>query len=350
MGIERFIDLRSDTVTVPTPQMREAMATAAVGDDVYGEDPTVNELEARSAELMGKEAGLFLPSGTMANQVAILAHTDRGDEVIVDSESHIFYYELAAPAVAGGVQLHPVPALHSPTALDRLTAAIRPQSLLFPRTKLICLENTHNRLGGTVTPPTVMEAIYTTAHDHGLVVHLDGARIFNAAVYLGLPAREIACWSDSVMFCLSKGLAAPVGSVLTGSRSFIDRARKYRKLLGGGMRQAGILAAAGLVALETMIDRLSEDHANAKHLAEGLAKIPGIKLDLNTVQTNIVICDIEKTGLNPDEFISGLKANGVLANSFGGNLIRFIAHKDVKRADIEQALEVIRSVVARKAR
>ncbi len=347
MTNQRNIDLRSDTVTVPTPQMREAMVKAAVGDDVYGEDPTVNELEARAAELMGKEAGLFLPSGVMANQVAILAHTDRGDEVIVDSQSHIFHYELATPAVAGGVQLYPVPDLHSPEALVQIQEAIRPKSFLFPQTKLLCLENSHNRQGGTVTPPELMQTIYTTVHNQGIFVHLDGARIFNAAVSLGVPALEIARWTDSVMFCLSKGLAAPVGSVLTGRRQFIDRARKYRKLLGGGMRQAGILAAAGLVALDTMIDRLAEDHANAKHLAEGLTQIPGITLDLNTVQTNIVLCDIKKTGLNPNEFISGLKDNGVLANSFGGNLIRFIAHKDVNRADIDLALDAIRSLVVK---
>ncbi|MBO8126979.1 MAG: low-specificity L-threonine aldolase [Firmicutes bacterium] len=346
MSSEYRIDLRSDTVTKPTPQMRQAMASAEVGDDVYGEDPTVNRLEEKAAELMGKEAGLFVPSGSMGNQAAILAHTQRGDEVICDSEAHVFYYELATPAVAGGVQLFPVPNLHSEAGPAELEKAVRPESYLFPKSRLLCLENTHNRGGGTVTSLELMKTLYDKAKEHNLAVHLDGARIFNAATYLGVPAAEIARYADSVMFCLSKGLAAPVGSVLTGSKEFITKARKYRKLLGGGMRQAGILAAAGLVALDTMVERLAEDHANARLLAEGLAELPGVELDLSKVQTNIVICDIKKTGIEPGQFLAALEEKGVLATSFGAHLIRFTTHKDVSRNDILRALAVCREVLA----
>lgn len=346
MSSEQYIDLRSDTVTKPTAQMRQAMAAAEVGDDVYGEDPTVNRLEERAAQLMGKEAALFVPSGTMGNQVAVLAHTNRGDEVIVDSEAHIFFYELATPAVAGGVQLFPVANLHSEEGVKKLPQAIRAEDLMFPKTRLLCLENTHNRGGGTVTPIELMKKLYNQAKTHGLAVHLDGARIFNAAIHLGVEAREIAQYADTVMFCLSKGLAAPVGSLLTGSQEFITKARKYRKLLGGGMRQAGILAAAGLVSLDEMIERLAEDHANARFLAQGLAQLSGIDLDLAKVQTNIVICDIEKTGMEPQRFITGLREKGILVSSFGGYLIRFTTHKDVTRENMETTLKACQQLLA----
>ena len=345
MSSPRLVDLRSDTVTKPTREMREAMFTAVVGDDVYGEDPTVNQLEAEAAKLMGKEASLFLPSGTMGNQVAILTHTQRGDEVVVDFDAHIFYYELATPAVAGGVQLFPVQNLHSDKGVAELTAAIRPTGLMFPRSRLLCLENTHNRNGGTVTSLAIMDQLYNQAKAQQLAVHLDGARIFNAATYLGVSAAALAARADSVMFCLSKGLSAPVGSVLTGSRDFITQARKYRKILGGGMRQAGILAAAGLVALKTMPQRLKEDHANASFLAQGLATLPGIEIDLRSVQTNIVLCDIKKTGLEPAQFISGLEKEGVLVSNFGGFRIRFTTHKDVSRSDLEYALTVCQNLL-----
>ncbi len=349
----KIVDLRSDTVTRPTKEMREAMFRAEVGDDVFGEDPTVKRLEEAGAELAGKEAALFVPSGTMGNQVALLAHTARGNEVIVDAEAHVYYYEVGAPAVLSGVQLRPVEGLHGPDALSLFESAIRDRDIHFPEPALLCLENTHNRMGGTVMEPGMMRLLYEAARERGLAVHLDGARIGNAAVALGCRVSDIARWSDSVMFCLSKGLGAPVGSLLAGSGSFIARARKYRKMLGGGMRQAGILAAAGLVALR-LVDRLAEDHRNARVFAEKMAGIPGIKVDLNRVQTNIVLADVFGTGMSSQEFVSALRERGVLAIPFGPNLVRFVTHRDVSRADVEFAASVVvelgRSIAANMGR
>lgn len=337
-------DLRSDTVTKPTPRMRQAMAEAEVGDDVYGEDPTVNRLEELAARKVGKEAALFVASGTMGNQVAILTHTQRGDEVITDSEAHVFYYEVGAIAVLAGAQVRATPAVWTQFDLEGIRRAIRDANIHFPRTSLLCLENTHNRNGGTIMPPETMAAIADMAHERGIAVHLDGARIFNAAVATGRPVTDFTKHADSVMFCLSKGLAAPVGSILAGSREFIARARKNRKMLGGGMRQAGILAAAGIVALEEMIDRLADDHANARFLAEGLAKLPGVSVDLERVQTNIIQADVSGTGLPAAAFSDRLKARGVLANASSPTAIRFVTHKDVSRAQVERALEIIGEV------
>ncbi len=334
------IDLRSDTVTKPTQEMREAMARAEVGDDVFGEDPTVKQLEETAAHLVGKEAALFVASGTMGNQVAVLAHTGRGNEVIVDAESHIFYYEVGAPAVLSAVQLRPVEGLHGPDAAALAAGAVRGPDIHFPETALLCLENTHNRRGGTVMTPDAMRQVYLAAREREVAVHVDGARIFNAAVALGVDVKDLTCWCDSVMFCLSKGLGAPVGSILAGTGEFIARARKYRKLLGGGMRQAGILAAAGLVALQT-VDRLAEDHAHARLLAEALAEVPGVAVDLERVQTNIVLADVAGTGMNAAQYVAALREKGVLAVTFGPHLVRFVTHRDVTRSDVERAAAII---------
>ncbi len=291
----KIIDLRSDTVSLPTPAMRQAMAEAEVGDDVYGEDPSINRLQAMSANLMGKEAGLFIPSGTMGNLIAILAHCGRGDEVILGNQAHTFLYEAGGISALGGVHSCQIP--NQPDGaldLDDIRHAVRPNDPHHPITRLISIENTHNRCGGVPLSANYTQAVSELAQEHHLQVHLDGARIFNAAVAQGIPARELAAPVDSVTFCLSKGLCAPVGSVLCGSAEFIERAHRVRKQLGGGMRQAGILAAAGIVALETMIDRLEEDHQRARKLAGLLEQIPGILLDPGTPYTNMVFFKIDK--------------------------------------------------------
>ncbi|CCO08615.1 low-specificity L-threonine aldolase [Desulforamulus hydrothermalis] len=339
----KIVDLRSDTVTLPTEEMRTAMAGAKVGDDVYGEDPTVKELEATAASLVGKEAALFVPSGTMGNQLAVLTHTERGDEVILDSEAHIYCYEVGAPALLAGVQLRPVSRLLSEQGPSVLRQALRPADLHFPRTSLVCLENTFNRGGGTVLSPRVMAEIYDLARQQGLRVHLDGARIFNAAVALNVDVKVFTCCCDSLMFCLSKGLAAPVGSLLAGSRDFIQRARKYRKALGGGMRQAGVLAAAGLVALK-MVDRLAEDHSHARRLAEGMARLPGLKVDLARVQTNIVVAEVPAPG-TAAHLVSELHRRGIKCAAFGPGTIRLVTHKDVSAADIDYTLQVMAEIL-----
>jgi len=340
--IIRVVDLRSDTVTKPTPAMRRAMAEAEVGDDVWGEDPTVNRLEAEAAALVGKEAALFVPSGTMGNQIAVLAHTARGDEVLADAGAHVYYYEVGSPAMLAGVQIRPVEGLLSPAGLCALHNALRPADIHFPRTRLVCLENTFNRGGGTIMPPVEMAAIHNLARERDLAVHLDGARIFNAAVALNTTAEAFTRHADSVMFCLSKGLAAPVGSILAGTREFIDRARKYRKALGGGMRQAGVLAAAGLVAL-ARIPELAEDHRNARVLAEGLARIEGLGVDPAAVQTNIVV--VETTAYTAADVQAALADRGVYCSSFGPHLLRFVTHKDVDREDIAHTLDVVQEVL-----
>lgn len=337
----KIIDLRSDTITLPTQEMREAMARAAVGDDVFREDPTVRRLEEVGAEIAGKEAALFVPSGTMGNQVALLTHTGRGDEVIVDSEAHIYYYEVGAPAVLASVILRPVQGLHGPGATAVLEAACRPADIHFPRTSLVCLENTHNRGGGTAMSPDEMKDLYQVAKSKGLSVHVDGARIFNAAVALGCTVKDLAANCDSIMFCLSKGLCAPAGSLLAGPVGYIERARKYRKMLGGGMRQgAGILAAAGLVALG-LAGRLADDHANARRLAEGLAAIPGLKVNLEKVQSNIVVADISGTGLTSPDFSAALAERGVKVVTFGPTLVRFVTHREIGPEDVDAALEAV---------
>jgi len=336
---DRLIDLRSDTVTRPTSAMRRAMAEAEVGDDVYREDPTVNRLEQRAAEIFGRQAGLFVPSGTMGNTIGIKVHTRHGQEVICEARGHVFNYELGMLAWFSGCLARPIFAPNGILTWDQILPEIRPLHAHYAPTGVIELENTHNIAGGSVYPPEVFDRIADGAHELGLPVHLDGARIFNAATYLGRSVREIAAKADTVMFCLSKGLGAPVGSMLVGTAEIIAAARGYRKRLGGGMRQAGILAAAGLIALEEMPARLCEDHANARFLADALTRIPGIRI-AHEVQTNIVIFDVAATGLSAAEISARLKSRGVLMNPVRGALMRFVTHLDVTRADCESAAEI----------
>jgi threonine aldolase len=341
-----MIDLRSDTVTRPTPAMRRAMAEAEVGDDVYREDPTVNRLEKRAAEIMGKEAGLFVPTGTMGNTVAVKMHTDHGQEVICESRAHVLDWELAMLAWFSGCLLRPIATSDGILHWKDIEAAIRPTSSHCAPTTLIEIENTHNMAGGAVYPMDVFEDICANAHDRGLKVHLDGARIFNAACHLNRPVRDLAAPADSVMFCLSKGLGAPVGSMLVGTAEAIDRARGYRKRLGGGMRQAGVLAAAGLIALEEMPHRLGEDHANARFVAGELAKLPGIQIDPARVQTNIVIFDVTGTGLATTALTAALKARGVLMNGINPRQMRAVTHFDVSREQCATAIGAISEALA----
>jgi len=341
------IDLRSDTITKPTPAMREAMARAEVGDDVLGEDPTVNRLEAMAAERLGKEAALFVASGTMGNLVCLLSHCGRGDEMIVGDQAHTYVYEQGGSAALGGIHPRPLPNQPDGTIrLEDIEAAIRADNIHFPRTRLICLENTHNRCGGAVLTPEYMRAVGELARRHGLAVHLDGARIFNAAVALGVDVKVLAADADSVTFCLSKGLGAPIGSLVCGSAEFIAKARRARKVVGGGWRQAGVIAAAGIVALEQMVDRLAEDHANAKRLAEGLAVLPGIVLDPARVQTNIVIFELDRDDMTPEALAERLKERGVWLFAIGGRRLRAVTNYHVTAADVERALEVFAEVLS----
>jgi threonine aldolase len=338
--MSKIVDLRSDTVTLPTPAMRAAMFDADLGDDVYGEDPTVNRLEAMAAERLGKEAAIFVPSGTMANLVSLLAHCGRGDEAIMGNLAHTFLFEAGSSAAVGGIHPRTVPTHPDGTLpLDRVEAAIRdPDNAHYPPTRLICLENTHNRCSGAVLSPQYTARVRDLAHRHGLAIHLDGARIFNAAIALDLPVADIARDADSVSFCLSKGLSAPVGSLVCGSHPFVREARRQRKMLGGGMRQAGVLAAAGIVALETMVDRLAEDHANARHLAEGLSHLPGVLLDLERIQSNIVIFELTPNAPSPAEFVASLAEQGVKVGAIGGRRLRAVTHFGIQGNDIDHAL------------
>ena len=341
----KMIDLRSDTVTHPTPAMREAMYRAEVGDDVFGEDPTVNRLEAMAAERMGKEAALFVVSGTMGNLVALLTHCGRGDEVILGDCCHSFLFEQGGMAALGGITPRPIP--NQPDGTLRLAdieAAIREDNIHFPRTRLVCLENTHNLCNGMPLTAEYTAQVSALAHAHGLRVHLDGARIFNAAAALGVDVRELVRDVDSVMFCLSKSLCAPVGSLLCGSAAFIAEARRTRKVVGGGMRQAGILAAAGIVALEQMTERLVEDHARARRLAEGLADIPGV--EVAPVMTNILYFRLtEKVAKTPKEVVKGLAERGVLVLGREDGRFRAVTHYWIDDEDIERAIEAVREVV-----
>lgn len=340
------IDLRSDTVTHPTAEMRAAMAAAEVGDDVYGEDPTVNRLERRAAEIFKREAGMFVPTGTMGNQVAIRLHTQHGQEVICEAHSHIVDWEMATMSSFSGCMPRTLAGERGVLTWKQIQAAIAPGLSYCAQTGLIALENTHNMAGGTVTPLEVLEEIWEGAKDAGLPVHLDGARIFNAATYLRVGVAELTCGFDTVMFCLSKGLCAPVGSMLVGSSDQIRRARTFRKAMGGGMRQVGVLAAAGLVALETMTERLEEDHRNARLLAESLAKIPAVTIDLASVQTNIVRFKLA-AGKGAPELVAGLKRRGILAGNVGPDSIRLVTHHDVDRAQCEHAVQQIAVELAR---
>ena len=336
------IDLRSDTVTQPTDEMRRAMAEAMLGDDVFGEDPTVCELEDLAAKITGKEAALFVPSGTMANLVSLLTHCGRGDEIILGNQAHIFYYEQGGSAQVGGIHPRTVPNQPDGTLdLDAVRHAIRPDDTHFPRTRLIALENTHNRCNGRPLPPTYLQQVADLAEEHGLKIHVDGARIFNAAEALGVPVDHLAATADSLSFCLSKGLAAPVGSLVCSDRDFIIRARRQRKVLGGGMRQAGVLAAAGIVALETMTARLAEDHANARYLAEGLCAVPGIQLMADSVRTNIVFINLAPSAPPATEIVARMQTQGVRMLATGPRQIRAVTHYGISGEDIDHAVSAV---------
>jgi len=336
-----YIDLRSDTVTQPTPEMREAMMKAELGDDVFSDDPTVNRLEEIAAAKMGKPAAVFVASGTMGNLTSLLTHCQRGEEVIVGDQAHIFRYEAGGSSALGGIAQFQVSNNPDGTLpLDRVEAAIRGSDQHEARTKLIALENTHNRCGGTVLPVDYMQRVRELADKHNLKVHLDGARVFNAAVALSVDVQAIAQYADSVTFCLSKGLSAPVGSVICGSRDFIAQARRYRKMLGGGMRQAGVLAAAGIVALEKMVDRLADDHAQARRLAEGLADMPGVAIDLDRVQTNIIYFNLTSDVKVPSDVIVQRMAERKIKILDPGlsRRFRFVTHAWVDHNDVDRAL------------
>lgn len=334
------IDLRSDTVTQPTPEMRAAMASAKVGDDVYGEDPTVAQLEQRAAEIFRREAAIFVPTGTMGNQIAIRLHTEHGQEVICEARAHIVDWEMAMLSAFSGCMPRTIAGDHGVLTWKQIQAAIAPGIYYRAPTGLISLENTHNMAGGTVTSLDVLEEVWAGAKNAGIPVHLDGARVFNAAVYLRTSVAELTRGFDTVMFCLSKGLCAPVGSVLVGTREHIDKARIFRKALGGGMRQVGVLAAAGLVALEKMTERLAEDHANAKLIAESLASVPGISVDLAGVQTNIVIFKLNGARSAMD-VVDGLKRRGILCGNVGVDAVRLVTHHDLDRSQCKHAAEQI---------
>lgn len=338
-----YIDLRSDTVTVPTPEMRKAMCEATVGDDVYGDDPTMNELEKIAAQKVGKEAALFVPSGTFGNQLALLTHTLRGDEVILDETCHIVMHEVGASAVIAGVQLRTFKSKNGVPSPDEIEKLIRENDIHYPRTGLICLESAHSL--GTVIPLDVMEKVRGISLKHGIPIHLDGARVFNAATSLGIDVKEITSKVDSVMFCLSKGLCAPVGSMLAGNREFIEKARKNRKLMGGGMRQAGILAAAGIVALEKMTDRLKEDHENAKYLAELLDnEFDFIEIKKDRLEINMVFFELKKD-IDHSDFVSKMFENGIKINPPEGSEYRFVTHYYINRDKIERTIEVMKKIL-----
>lgn len=340
----RVVDLRSDTVTLPTEEMLEAIRTAELGDDVYEEDPTVNRLEELAAEKMGKEAALLTTSGTQANLISVMSQTKRGDEVILEADAHLYYYEVGAFSALGGLVPRLVRGQMGVMTPKDIEEALRPPNVHFPPTSLVCIENTHNRAGGTMWSPNQIRAVFDFAKKRGLRVHMDGARIFNAAVAQNLDVREFTCYVDTLMFCLSKGLSAPVGSLVVGDRELIDRARRYRKMLGGGMRQAGIVAAPGIVAIEKMVDRLKDDHANAKLLATGLSRIRGISLDLSHVQTNIVLYDVGGLGVNAKDWTAKMSEHGVKAGAQEGGRVRMVTHRGIEKDDIEYTLGVADSV------
>jgi len=340
-------DFRSDTITRPTPAMRQAMASAEVGDDVFGDDPTVNRLEALSAEMTGKEDALFVPSGTMGNQIALKVSTQPGDEAIVEATSHMVLFEVGAAAMISGVQLRTARARRGVFDLDELEGLFRdPEDIHQPRSRFLAVENTHNMAGGVGVPLEHLRALRRFADSHGLHLHMDGARLFNAALAAGVPASEIAATADTVMFCLSKSLAAPIGSILASDRGTIRRCRKIRKCLGGGMRQAGVVAAAGIVALERMVARLGEDHARARRLASGIADLPGLEVDLDSVQTNMVYVHVVGGPGGAKGLVARLAAQGVLAIALPGEVVRFVTHNDVGDEDVERAVGAVRAATA----
>ena len=341
-----MIDLRSDTVTKPTAQMRRAMMEAEVGDDVYGEDPTVNRLERRAAEIAGKEAGLFVPTGTMGNTIAVKLLTEHGQEVICDSRAHLLDYEMSMVAWFSGCVVRAIATEDGVLSWEQVKRLIKPVNPYSAPTGLVEIENTHNMHGGTVYPMKTVREISDGAHERGVKVHMDGARIFNAAAALGMPVKEIAARADTLMFCLSKGLGAPAGSILAGPADLIAKGRLYRKRLGGGMRQVGVLAAACLVALEESPRRLEDDHRNARFLAERLANVPGVRIDPASVATNIVVFDVAASDLAPAEIVARLKQRGVLLNAINERQLRAVTHYDVSREDCASAVEALAEVLA----
>lgn len=341
------VDLRSDTVTLPPPGMRDAIYDAALGDDVFGEDPSVNRLEAMAAERLGKEAAVLVTSGTMGNLIGVLSNADRGDEVIVGELAHVLLYEVAGVAAIGGVQLRPVSSPGGKLDLNEVESTIRAKNVHLPPTTVVCVENTHNRFGGAVLDSSYMDELESLAQCHGLKVHLDGARIFNASVALGVDVSTLAAAADTVTFCLSKGLSCPVGSVLCGSEETMGRARKIRKMLGAGMRQAGVIAAAGIYALENMVDRLEEDHANARRLAEALAPLPGLDIDLASAQSNILIFEV--TGeITAEEFAGRMAQENVRFNPIGPGQVRMVTHYGIEQSDIDIVIDAARRVLTGK--
>jgi len=340
------VDLRSDTMTRPTPEMRKAMAEAEVGDDVFSEDPTVNRLEEMAADRLGKEAAVLVSSGTMGNLVSELAHCGRGEEMILGNHAHSFFFEQGGSAAVGGI--HPRTVANQPDgklALDDIRAAIRDDNIHFPRTRLIVLENTHNLCNGCPLDTDYMNAVGQIARDHGLKIHVDGARFFNAATSLGVDPADLAARADSISFCLSKGLAAPVGSMVCGSREFVNEARRARKLVGGGMRQAGVLAAAGIVALTQMVDRLADDHANAKKMAEGLADTPDIAIDPDQIKSNIIFFELTRQDVTAQQLVAQLEAEGVRMLPVGPQRVRAVTHYHITAEDIDFTLKVFSKIL-----
>jgi threonine aldolase len=343
----RYVDLRSDTVTKPSEEMRRAIADAEVGDDVFNDDPTVMRLEKMTAEMFGREAALFVPSGTMGNQVCLKTISHPGDEVICDEGAHIFNYEVAAAAALSGLLFHVIKGIRGVMTAAEIRALVRPLDIHSPRTRIVAIENTHNRAGGTIFPLEEMEAIRNLADERGLLVHLDGARIWNAHIATGIPLTEYGRLADTLSVCLSKGLGAPIGSMVVGDFEFVQEARRTRKMFGGGMRQVGIIAAAGIYALEHNLKRLSEDHENAWYLAETLSEIDGIYVDLDSVQTNIVVIDIAESGRQVSEVLGAFKEKGLLAVQFGATKIRCVTHLDVTREDCIDAIKIFHEVFER---
>ncbi|MEJ2544048.1 MAG: low-specificity L-threonine aldolase [Calditrichaceae bacterium] len=344
-----IIDLRSDTLTKPSPEMREAMASAEVGDDVFGEDPTINAIQDKIIELTGKDAALFVASGTQANQISINAHTQPGNEVICEYRSHIFNYEAGSPCMLSGVQLHPIYGEYGTIKEEEIIASIRKSDHHFPQTKLIALENTHNRWGGTIYPIENIEKTSVIAAEHDIKMHLDGARLWNASVESGIPIKTYARYFDSLSLCFSKGLGAPVGSIIAGSKEFIERAHYYRKAYGGGMRQAGILAAAAIYAMENNVERLKEDHKRARTLAEAVNEMPGFVVNLRTAQTNIVIIDTSLSGKTAPELTEKMLEEGVKMTAFSPTRIRAVTHLHITDNDIDKTIEILKSIALRRS-
>ncbi|HUV25304.1 MAG TPA: GntG family PLP-dependent aldolase [Methanomassiliicoccales archaeon] len=340
----KIIDLRSDTVTLPTEEMIRSITEAEFGDDVSGEDPTVNRLEELSADIFGTESALLMPSGTQSNLVGLMAHCKHGDEVIMDSESHVYYYEVGGMSAVAGLIPRFIKGKRGVFKPDQVHEAYRGKNIHFPNPTLVEIENTHNRAGGTIWKPQDVAAVTDVARDLDMGIHMDGARIFNAAVALGISVKEYASKVDSITFCLSKGLSAPLGSVLVGSEEYIERSRKIRKMLGGGMRQAGIIAAPGIVALTKMVSRLEEDHRNARLLADGLNNMEGLSIDMESVQTNIVVVDLYGTGMDAATFSAKAKNNGILVSIFGPHSIRFVTHYGIGTDDIETTIERMETI------